>query len=158
MNSHLSLSKLAEQARAGARHADGRAGIGPTQDAGLSPAEPTRRLRWGRSKASMLLITSRHVHLFAWAPKLGADSYGFTLRYRRGSDWTHYRVIAFQHGKRQPASARGKHSNRGGQHFMARPTLTLLEIARWQTVNGTQQRHDLKAYVRIKVGPGGRQL
>lgn len=119
-----------------------------------------RRFRAGRSRQSILLIASRDVHVFVWSPRLGADSYGVTVRHRtRSNDWLHWRLVAFQHGSgMRTGYARKRHSNRGGQRFLARRTLTLLEASRWRTVGGTDARVGLKAYVRLKVSPGGRQV
>lgn len=109
----------------------------------------------GRSKRSMLLLAARNAHLFIFAPALGSDSTGVTLRMRRAGGWTHYRVIVCQ--RNHPGyNQRRRHTKRHGQRFMARPTLTLIEIARWRTAPGTYDRTGLKSYLRVKLSPGGR--
>lgn len=115
-------------------------------------------MRWGRSKHSMLLLAGSNVHVFLWAPQLGATSYGVTVRHRDGDDWQHYRLMFLEHGRRPDSRQRGRHSDRGGQRFMARPTLIFAELSRWRTTGGTQVRVGLKSYIRVKIGPGGRQL
>lgn len=111
-----------------------------------------RRLRWGKSKRSMLVFAGRDAHLFIWCPWLGADSAGATFRYRVGDDWVHYRLLLGQRGR-----SRDRNKMRGGR-FTARRTLILCEVSRWRTRGGTQERTDLKAYVRLKLSPGGREI
>lgn len=116
-----------------------------------------KAMRVGRSKSSMLLLAFHDAHLFVWAPPLGADSTGVTFRVRRADGWTHYRLIIGQRnhpGNRQ----RRRHTNRHGQRFMARPSLTLIELCRWRTAPGINDRVGLKAYLRLKLGPGGRSV
>lgn len=103
----------------------------------------------------MMLLAWANAHLFAFAPQLGADSYGVTFRVRRDGGWDHYRVILFQRN-RSTAYSRRRHSERGGQRFMARPTLTLLELCRWRTAPGTNERVGMKSYFRVKASAGGR--
>jgi hypothetical protein len=110
----------------------------------------------GRSKASMMMLAWPNAHLFLFAPSLGADAYGVTFRVRRDGGWTHYRVTVCQRN-RGNAHSRRRHTDRGGQRFLARPTLTILELCRWRTAPGTNQRIDMKSYLRLKASAGGRQ-
>jgi hypothetical protein len=104
----------------------------------------------------MLLIAGPHVHVFVWAPQLGADSYGISLRHRwRDNAWIHYRLLLCQRNVRRNSR---RHSGRTGQRFRARPPLTLFEFDQWRTRDGIRDRDGLKRYVRLKIGPGGRQL
>lgn len=124
--------------------------------------KPKRVVHMGRSRASWLILANRWVHLFVWWHALGADSIGFTFRVRDGDYWNHYRVIVFQRnsmaGRRQGGWGTRKHERVGRARpgrYIARPTLTLFEASRWRT-RGMRDRHNLKAYVRLKIGPGGR--
>lgn len=105
----------------------------------------------------MLLLAWRNAHLFIFAPPLGADSTGVTFRMRRPDGWTHYRLIVCQ--RNHPGThQRRRHMNRHGQRFMARPSLTLIELCHWRTAPGTNARVGLKAYIRVKLSPGGRSI
>lgn len=109
----------------------------------------------GRSKASMMLLAWPNAHLFLFAPSLGADSFGVTFRVRADGGWTHYRAIVWQRN-RANAHSRSRHTERGGQRFLARPTLTILELCRWRTAPGTNARVGMKSYLRLKASAGGR--
>lgn len=110
-------------------------------------------MRAGRSRDSWMLVALDDLHAFAWAPFLGADSWGGMVRFRRGRAWRHYSVTLM----RRNGSRRRRTTARAGR-FAARPTLTLFELAHWRTVGGVRDRDGLKAYLRVKVGPGGRAL
>lgn len=106
----------------------------------------------------MMVVARENVHLFLFSPQTGANCYGLTLRLRRSEghdNWTHWTVKALQRGyKGRP----GKSVKRGGQQFMVRRSLIVFEICRWETTRGTSERRNLKAYVRLKASPGGRQV
>jgi hypothetical protein len=114
-------------------------------------ATMTVRLVRGRSKQSTLLVALRHLHVFVWAPAMGADSYGTTVRFRRANDWHHLRIVLWQRNRV------GWKPDRPG-HFFVRPTVTALELSRWRTRTGTTERWGLKNYVRVKLSAGGRQV
>lgn len=118
-----------------------------------------RILTPGRSKQSHLVVATKNVHLFVWAPGwTGADSTGVTFRWRREVDWHHLRLIVMQRNTQDRSRHRTRHTKRGGQRFAIRPTLTLVELAAWKTRNGTTERDDMKRYLRVKVCPGGRRI
>lgn len=117
----------------------------------------TRLIR-GRSRASVLLIAGDDAHLFVWAPFTGANSFGACFRYRTDREenrWTHLRLMLMQRNGRRPDKIR--EGGRTGARFVGRRTLTVAEVDQWTTKNGTRERVGLKRYVRLKVGPGGRE-
>jgi hypothetical protein len=124
---------------------------------GVAAPADKQKPRAGRSRESVMLVAARNLHLFIWSPRTGASSTGFTLRLRRGGGWTHYRLVLLQRN-RATGHSRRRHTARAGQRFAARPTLTLVELARWRTAPGTSERVGLKSYLRVKAGAGGRQL
>lgn len=115
------------------------------------------RLVRGRSRASWLLFAGHGVHLFVWAPFLGADSTGATLRWRRRGGWQHARLVVGQRNKADRERLRATLSRRGSA-VAARRTLTVAELAFWRTAPGTGTRVGTKGYVRLKAAAQGREL
>lgn len=113
---------------------------------------PVRLVR-GRSKQSHLVLAGRNVHVFVFAPKTDADSFGVTVRWRRPGRWWHVRIVLLQRN-----ASKGRGSLRQGERFLIRPTLTLFEGATWATVgaNGQGERIGTKGYVRVKAAWPGR--
>lgn len=105
----------------------------------------TYRFVRGPSKQSHLVLAWGNLHIFVWRRPPG-----MTVRYRRADGWTHIRIVLWQHN-----ATMSRREARAG-HFFVRPTLTPLEIVRWRTAPGVHGRVGLKAYIRLKVGPGGR--
>lgn len=122
---------------------------------GSSP-HPTRET-WqgrgaGRSNASICILARRHVHVFVWSRRLGADSLGVTIRWRRGDLWRHVRLIVGQRNAPQV----NRVPVRVGRRVFIRPTLTVVELSSWTTRGGTKTREGLKSYLRVKASPAGR--
>lgn len=112
----------------------------------------------GRSKQSQMVVAGKNIHVFAWAPWMGADSFGATLRRRKGSGWVHWRVILLQRNRFVKHRFKSRYKGRVGQRLALRQSLTLVELTRWTTRNGTRERDDLKSYLRLVLSPGGRRL
>lgn len=119
------------------------------------------RLKRGRSKESYLLLALDHVHVFVWWPgmsrRCGPDSFGTTVRWRRGTSWQHVRLTLFQRNALRGSQLRSKNGGRAGQ-WAIRRTLTIFELSGWTTYNGTRERDGMKSYLRLKAGAGGRLL
>jgi hypothetical protein len=114
----------------------------------------------GRSKQSHLVLAWPNVHVFVWVPWAhGSESTGTTIRLRRLGGWDHYRLVLWQ--RNALTGRRGwkktAHGERSGRVAL-RPTITVCELARWRTAPGTADRVGLKAYVRLKVSAGGREV
>lgn len=101
-----------------------------------------------------MLLAAKHVHVFVWVPKMGADSAGVTVRFRWRGGWTHVRLILFQ---RNPFPRQNRNRMRPGT-YKARRTCTLLELSSWRTAPGTVDRVGLKSYLRVKASPGGTEV
>lgn len=115
------------------------------------------KLKRGRSKASRLIVAGRNLHVFVWLPRMGGDSLGATVRWRRGQEnWSHLRLTLLQRNALGASALRHKHGRVG--RFAIRRTLTIAELSSWTTRGGTRERVDIKWYVRLKAGAGGRQI
>lgn len=100
-----------------------------------------------------MLIVGNDAQAFIWGPPTGATKgWGVTVRYRTGVVWTHLSLTLLQRNPRD-----GSRTRPG--RWRSRRTLTVAELTRWQTRGtGMKNRIGLKQYVRVKVGPGGRQV
>src|ERR1700729_1060229 len=115
------------------------------------PSGRIKSFRWGRSKRGSFFLTAKDFHVFIFRG-------GATLRIRHShNDWQHYQVILLRKNK-VGAYEQKRTRTRRGQKFLSPPTLTVFEIAHWKTLNGTVTRTGLKSYIRVKVGPGGKQV
>lgn len=117
-----------------------------------------RRYTRGKSRTSHLVLAQRNLHIFIWSPKMGATSYGSTVRYRKGDLWTHHRVIFFQ--KNPPRGGKGqRHGPK--RSTVVRRTLTIFEYSMWRTRGGvseSENRVGSKGYVRLKACWPGREV
>lgn len=107
----------------------------------------------------MLVLARRSLHVFVWSPWTGANSTGGAARFRNGQVWTHWRLILFQRNPQNGSRLRQMSPKRAarGDRILIRPTLTLFEVSRWQTRDGTgeRQRFGTKGYVRFKIALPG---
>jgi hypothetical protein len=125
----------------------------------VTPTPEQTPLRAGRSRASVLVLARRSLHVFVWSPWTGANSTGCCVRHRRGDVWTHWRLIVFQRNAQNGSRLRHMSPKRAarGDRIRLRPTLTVFEVSRWQTRDGTgeRQRFGTKGYVRLKISLPG---